>query len=240
MAWKRSRARTRKRGTKRQRRWLKLAIIIVLVLALLPGLGVAIYRFVPPPATPLMLIRKAEGAPIVKKWEPLARISPNLQRAVMASEDARFCSHHGFDWDAIDKAIDHNEDGGTLHGASTISQQTAKNLFLWPSRTFVRKGVEAYITVWLEGLWPKRQILEDYLNIVEWGDGIYGAEAASRHYFGVSASALSRYQAALLAVSLPSPRESDPAHPSAYLTGRAATIMARMNDVPYRAGSVCP
>ncbi len=240
MAVKHRRSKARRRGAKGGRRWLKIAGIVLAVLLLLPGLGVAIYRIVPPPGTPLMLIRAADGAAIVKTWEPLSRISPNLQRAVMASEDARFCIHHGFDWVAIDKAIDHNEDGGTLHGASTISQQTAKNLFLWPSRTFVRKGIEAYVTVWLELLWPKRRILEAYLNIVEWGDGIYGAEAAARHYFGVSASALTRYQAALLAVALPSPRTSDPAHPSPYLTDRAYTIMARMNDVPYRAKSVCP
>jgi monofunctional biosynthetic peptidoglycan transglycosylase len=240
MAWKRSRTRSRRKRSNRRGGWPKIVGAVVLALLLLPGLGVAVYRFVPPPVTPLMLIRAAAGLPIRKHWVPLSAISPNLQRAVMASEDARFCQHHGFDWDAINDAIDENEEGGRLRGASTISQQTSKNLFLWPGRTFIRKGIEAYITVWLEALWPKRRILETYLNIVEWGDGIYGAEEASRHYFGIPASALSRYQAALLAVSLPSPRRSDPAHPSAYLYSRASTINARMNDVPYRAGTVCP
>lgn len=212
----------------------------MLVLLLLPGVAAGIYRFMEPPVTPLMLLREADGAPILKKWEPLSRISPALQRAVIASEDARFCQHFGFDWSAINDAIDRDTDGGRLYGASTISQQTAKNLFLWPSRTFLRKGIEAYFTVWLEATWPKRRILEMYLNVVEWGNGIYGAEQAAETYFGIPASELSPYQAALLAVSLPSPRESDPAHPSAYLAGRANTILARMPHVAYRPGKVCP
>lgn len=242
MAWWRMTRKRPRRGSryKKQRRWPKILGILVLVALLLPGVGVGIYRFVPPPVTPLMLIRAVGGAPISKRWVPLTRISPNLQRAVMASEDSRFCIHHGFDWDAITDAIDENEEGGRLRGASTISQQTAKNLFLWPGRTFIRKGIEAYITVWLEALWPKRRILEVYLNIVELGDGIYGAEAASRAYFGKSADALTPYQAALLAVSLPSPRKSDPAHPSSYLAGRAGTILARMPNVVYARGKVCP
>jgi len=212
----------------------------VLVLLLLPGVAAGIYRFMEPPVTPLMLLREADGAPILKKWEPLSRISPALQRAVIASEDARFCQHFGFDWSAINGAIDRDAEGGRLYGASTISQQTAKNLFLWPSRTFLRKGIEAYFTVWLEATWPKRRILEMYLNVVEWGNGIYGAEQAAETYFGIPASKLSPYQAALLAVSLPSPRESDPAHPSAYLAGRANTLLARMPHVAYRPGKVCP
>ncbi len=212
----------------------------MLVLLLLPGVAAGIYRFMEPPVTPLMLLREAGGAPILKKWEPLSRISPALQRAVIASEDARFCQHFGFDWSAINGAIDRDAEGGRLYGASTISQQTAKNLFLWPSRTFLRKGIEAYFTVWLEATWPKRRILEMYLNVVEWGNGIYGAEQAAETYFGIPASELSPYQAALLAVSLPSPRESDPAHPSAYLAGRANTILARMPHVAYRPGKVCP
>ncbi|HKJ74138.1 MAG TPA: monofunctional biosynthetic peptidoglycan transglycosylase, partial [Alphaproteobacteria bacterium] len=151
----------------------------MLVLLLLPGVAAGIYRFMEPPVTPLMLLREADGAPILKKWEPLSRISPALQRAVIASEDARFCQHFGFDWSAINGAIDRDAEGGRLYGASTISQQTAKNLFLWPSRTFLRKGIEAYFTVWLEATWPKRRILEMYLNVVEWGNGIYGAEQAA-------------------------------------------------------------
>lgn len=218
----------------------KFVAIVIAIIVLTPIIAVAVYRFAPPPFTPLMVIRTAEGAAIHKRWTPLARISPNLQRAVMASEDSRFCQHHGFDWEAIDDAIDRNAEGGRLYGASTISQQTAKNVLLWPSRTFIRKGAEAYVTVLIEALWPKRRILEVYLNIIEWGDGIYGADAAAEAYFGKSADALSASQSALLAVSLPSPRSSDPAHPSRYLAGRAATILARMPNVAYARNSVCP
>src|SRR3546814_2470827 len=124
-----------------------------------------------------MLIRVVEGYGLTKDWTPLTRISPNLQRAVMASEDAKFCIHHGFDWQAVDKAMDRNARGLSLRGASTISMQTSKNLLLWPARNFVRKGAEAYLTVWLEALLPKRRILELYLNEIEWGPGIYGARS---------------------------------------------------------------
>jgi monofunctional glycosyltransferase len=236
MAWKSKRKRTG--------RWWRLLVTIAVtafaLALLLPVVAVLVFRFVQPPITPLMAIRATDGATIEKHWTPLDRISANLQRAVMASEDSRFCEHHGFDWQAIDKAIDRNADGGRLYGASTISQQTAKNLLLWPSRTFLRKGAEAYVTVLIETLWSKRRILEVYLNIIEWGDGVYGAESAAETYFGTSAAALSGYQSALLAVALPSPRKSDPAHPSRYLSGRAATILGRMRDVQYRRGTVCP
>lgn len=155
---------------------------------------VTFYRFVPPPATPLMLLRLAEGYPIVKRWRSLDEISPALTRAVIAAEDAKFCLHRGFDWDAIEAAWERYESGrGRLLGASTISMQTAKNLFLWPGRDWARKALEAYFTAWLELAWSKRRILEVYLNIVEWGPGVYGAAAAAEHYFGVSAAVLSAH-----------------------------------------------
>lgn len=187
-----------------------------------------LYRVVPPPGTPLMLIRAVEGAGIERDWRPLDAIAPALARAVIASEDTGFCGHGGFDWDAIETALDDNEEGRRLRGGSTISQQTAKNAFLWPDRTWIRKGAEAWFTLLIESLWPKRRILEVYLNIVEWGDGIYGAEAAARHHFHKPASALTRREAALLAVVLPSPRRWSPSDPGAYVARRAGLIERRM------------
>jgi monofunctional biosynthetic peptidoglycan transglycosylase len=209
----------------------RLAGDLLLVLFVAPALIFILYRVVPPPVTPLMLIRLVEGYGITKDWTPLSRISPNLQRAVIASEDAKFCTHHGFDWQAVDKAIDRNARGLGLRGASTISMQTSKNLLLWPARNFVRKGAEAYLTVWLEALMPKRRILELYLNEIEWGPGIYGAEAAARYYFGVSAAHLNSRQAALMATALPSPLNWRPDEPGPWMSERARIIQARMNSI---------
>jgi monofunctional biosynthetic peptidoglycan transglycosylase len=149
----------------------------------LPVALIALFRFVPPPLTPLMLATWISDGTLSKSWVPLDEISPNLVRAVIASEDGKFCSHHGFDFAAIDKALDHNADGGSVRGASTISQQTAKNLFLWTNRTWTRKSVEAYLTVLIEFMWPKRRIMETYLNVAEWGPARFGAEAAAEGNF---------------------------------------------------------
>jgi monofunctional glycosyltransferase len=163
------------------------------------------------------------------RWVPYARISENLKRAVVASEDAKFLDHAGFDWEAIEKAIEKNErQGRVVVGASTISQQLAKNLFLSGERTWLRKGEEAAITWMLESTMSKRRILELYLNIAEWGDGVFGAEAAARYHFGVSAVDLGAGQAAWLAAILPSPRRYERGRTTAYLAGRIATIRARM------------
>ena len=163
------------------------------------------------------------------RWVPYARISTDLKRAVIAAEDAKFLDHEGFDWEAIQKAIEKNErEGRVVAGASTISQQLAKNLFLSGERTWLRKGEEAAITWMLESTLSKRRILELYLNFAEWGDGIFGAEAAARYHFGVSAAALEPAQAAWLAAILPSPRRYDRGRTTAYLAGRIATIRARM------------
>ena len=205
---------------------LLYAARLVLVVFFAPAFLLLLYAVVPPPGTPLMLIRAVEGHGIAKDWVPLSGISPHLQRAVIAAEDGKFCSHGGFDWEAVDTAMQRMRRGGSLHGASTISMQTAKNLFLWPGRTFFRKGAEAYITVWLETLLGKKRILELYLNVIEFGPGIYGAEAAARHYYGVSAKELTRTQAAQLASVLPAPLTRRPG-PSGY----ASTIAARMNHV---------
>ncbi|MBP2313401.1 monofunctional biosynthetic peptidoglycan transglycosylase [Azospirillum soli] len=210
------------------RRLLRLAVAIAFALAAFSVGWAALYRVAPVPATPLMLIRAAGGSGLEKDWVPLSTISPHLARAVIAAEDSQFCGHGGFDWAAIGEALEDNEEGGRLKGGSTISQQTAKNAFLWPDRTWVRKGVEAYFTLLIETLWPKRRILEVYLNIVEWADGVYGAEAASRHHFNKPASSLTRREAALLAVVLPSPRRWSPSTPSAYVARRASVIERRM------------
>ena len=172
---------------------------------------------------------KNPRARLQQRWVPYARISLNLKRAVVAAEDAKFIDHAGFDWEAIEKAIEKNERRGRLvAGASTISQQLAKNLFLSGERTWLRKGEEAAITWMLESTMSKRRILELYLNIAEWGDGVFGAEAAARHHFGVSAAELGAQQAAWLAAILPSPRRYERGHTTAYLAGRIATIRARM------------
>lgn len=209
------------------------------MLVVLPLVLTLLFRFVPPPFTPLMVIRLVQGHDLEKNWQPLTRLSPHLRRAVIASEDAKFCTHWGFDWDAIDNAIDRYGDGGRVLGASTISMQTAKNLFLWPSRTFIRKGLEAYLTLYLEVLWPKARILEVYLNIAEFGPGLYGAEAAARHYFGKPAAELSAREAALLAAILPDPLDRSPARPSAAVAKRAILIDARADQIRLGSDGAC-
>jgi monofunctional glycosyltransferase len=200
---------------------------------------VVLYRFVNPPVTPLMLIRNVEqliggeSLRLNKDWKPIEDISPNLQLAVVASEDNRFLEHAGFDVEAIEKARAYNEKekGKKTRGASTISQQTAKNVFLWPDRTWVRKGLEVYFTFLIENVWGKKRIMEVYLNVIEMGDGVYGAEAASEKYFHNHAGSLTREQAALIAAILPNPRKLDPSHPSAYLLGREHWILRNMGNI---------
>ncbi|HVA12546.1 MAG TPA: monofunctional biosynthetic peptidoglycan transglycosylase [Stellaceae bacterium] len=213
------------------RRARRIGLWVVLAGLLLPMPFIIAYRFVPPPITALMAIRSLEGAPLHRHWLPLDRIAPSLMRAVVASEDEKFCFHHGFDWQAIGAAWRDWRAGREPKGASTISMQTAKNLFLWPGRSILRKGIEAYLTVLIELFWDKHRIIETYLNVIEWGDGIYGAETASRIFFGKPAARLSPQEAALLAAVLPNPRRWSPARPDAYIAARAATIRARMADV---------
>ena len=193
---------------------------------------IIVYSDLPPPVTPLMLIRLAGGADIDKDWVPISRISPNLIRAAMAGEDAKFCQHRGFDWEAIDNAWRQYQRGHFILGASTISMQTAKNLFLWPGRSWWRKGFEVYLTALLELTWSKRRIMETYLNIVEWGPGVYGAEAAARYHFHKSAMDLTAEEAARLAAVLPNPRRWSASRPTGYILGHASVIRARMPEVP--------
>ena len=196
--------------------------------------SVILFRWVPIPVTPLMLIRcveqKVDGKEmkLKKDWVPLEEISPNLQLAVVCSEDQNFIKHSGFDFEAIDKAMEYNENHKKQRGASTISQQTAKNVFLWPGRSWIRKGFEVYFTFLIELIWSKERIMEVYLNVIEMGDGIYGAEAAAQTFFHKSAKNLSSSEAATIAAVLPNPRKFNAGKPSAYIQGRKSWIMRQM------------
>ncbi|GAC1038457.1 monofunctional biosynthetic peptidoglycan transglycosylase [Pseudomonas sp. No.117] len=209
---------------------LRRLLRIALWFAALSAAVVLILRWVPPPGSMLMVERKVEswiaGKPIdlQRDWRPWKELPDDLKMAVIAGEDQHFAEHWGFDMAAIRQAFSHNEAGGSLRGASTISQQTAKNLFLWSGRSYLRKAFEAWFTVLLETFWSKQRILEVYLNSVEWDDGVFGAEAAARHHFGIGAPYLSDRQASLLAAVLPNPREWSPSRPSAYVAERAAWI----------------
>jgi monofunctional biosynthetic peptidoglycan transglycosylase len=198
---------------------------------------VLIFRFVPPPGTALMVERKIEswvdGKPIdlQRTWQPWSKISNDLKVAVIAGEDQKFAEHWGFDVEAIQAAIAHNELGGSVRGASTLSQQVSKNLFLWSGRSYLRKGLEAWFTGLIEILWSKQRILEVYLNSVEWDDGVFGAQAAAQHHFGVNASALSTQQASYLAAVLPNPRVWNASRPTSYVAGRASWIRQQMRQL---------
>lgn len=227
---------------KRRRAWLVVAmkalVATVAALAVASVVSVAIYGFVNPPATPLMLLRALDGsAPSARRrWVPLARTSPHLLRAVIASEDMNFCRHWGFDLGALREVILEGRHGG----GSTITQQTAKNVFLWPEKSYLRKGLEAGFAVLIEAFWTKRRILEVYVNSVEWGEGIYGAEAAARRHFRRSADRLTLRQSALLAVALPNPRQRIAGDPGPTLRRLAARIVKRARFVTVRDGVPCP
>ncbi|HJU26693.1 MAG TPA: monofunctional biosynthetic peptidoglycan transglycosylase [Rhodanobacteraceae bacterium] len=225
------------------RRWLRRALTTLLLLFLITWLPVLLLRFVPPATSAFMVERRigaaldgGHGFQLRYRWVPWSEIAPVAPLAMVAAEDQKFPFHHGFDLESIRDAIGDADQGERLRGASTISQQTAKNLFLWNGRSFVRKGIEAYFTVLIEATWPKRRILEVYANIAEFGDGIYGVEAAAQAYWGEHASRLSAHQAALLAAVLPNPRRLHAGRPSAYVQRRAAWIqrqMAQLGGVSY-------
>lgn len=212
-------------------RWIRRITLAFLVATVLITL---FFGVVPPPVTPLMLLRTVEQATgddpvrLKKDWTPLDRISPYMVEAVIAAEDQQFFDHRGFDFGSIVDAFTVNLKGKRKLGASTISQQTAKNLFLWPARSWLRKGLEAYFTLLMETFWTKRRVLTVYLNVIETGRGIYGVEAAARHYFGVPASRLTREQAALIAAVLPNPRRWSPSRPTPYIWARQAWILRQM------------
>lgn len=216
---------------------LRRLIKLLFWLTALSVLLVAVFRWVPPPITGLMIERKVEswasGEPIdlQRSWRPWQTLPDDLKMAVIAAEDQKFADHWGFDIAAIRAAFAHNERGGSLRGASTLSQQVAKNLFLWSGRSWIRKGLEVWFTGWIELLWPKQRILEVYLNSVEWGDGIFGAQAAAQHHFGIGASYLSTVQASQLAAVLPNPREWNAGRPGPHVRQRASWIRQQMRQL---------
>ena len=219
------------RGTRRARIGRRLRAA-ALVLLLGPAVLIAGYRVVPPPGTPLMLLRLAQGHGLERDWVPLGRISPNLPRAVIASEDNLFCTQRlGFDTNALRGQVQAWRDGERPRGASTITMQTAKNILLWPGRDPLRKVLEAWLTPQVALLWPRQRVLEVYLNVAEFGPGIYGAEAASRRFFGHGADALTVAESALLAAVLPAPLERSAANPGPGLRERAAVIRARVGTL---------
>ncbi|WP_297334692.1 monofunctional biosynthetic peptidoglycan transglycosylase [Flavobacterium sp.] len=200
-------------------------------------LSVVLFRFVPVPFTPLMISRafeqreRGEEMEAAHDWVPIEEISPELQKAVIASEDSNFLTHHGFDFDAMYKAYKSNKKGKRIKGGSTISQQTAKNVFLWQGRSYLRKGLEAYFTVLIEVLWSKERIMEVYLNSIEMGDAVYGAQAASKYWYRKDAKNLTRYEAAGIAAILPNPLKYKATNSSSYINRRKGRIVRHMRYV---------
>lgn len=221
-----------------RRKFFRLVRNLILFFFISSILAVIAYRFIPVYLTPLMIIRTigqvmdGETVKLEHHWVPKEKISRHLPMAVIASEDNRFASHHGFDFVEINKAIKENKTRKKARGASTISQQTAKNVFLWPSSSWIRKGFEVYFTVLIELIWDKERIMEVYLNSIEMGDGIYGAEAVAQEHFHTSASKLNKGQCALIAASLPNPRKFNSAKPGSYMFKRQKKIMYLMRCVP--------
>jgi monofunctional glycosyltransferase len=211
-------------------------IKVLAVLALIPIVLTLLYTVVPPPVSNLMLLRSLTGSGLKKDWVSLDEISPHLARAVITSEDARFCAHSGVDWTEMTLVFEDvfDDDEGSVRGASTISMQAAKNLFLWDGRSILRKGLEVPLAMWMDLVWSKKRMIEIYLNIVEWAPGVYGAEAAAQHHFKKSAKKLNRREAALLAAVLPNPIKRKAGKPSRRVLATASRIQGRVADTgPY-------
>ena len=233
--------RRKKTAPPARRRWPLWLGLAALALLLLPVIEVACVRFIDPPFTPLMLLRPVEarldGHPASERryvWRDLRQMPPDFLKLVLTGEDQRFFQHHGFDWREIRVARAQAErDGTEVRGASTISMQCARSLFLWQGRSWVRKGLEAYYTFWMELLLPKRRILELYANVIEMGDGIYGLEAAARAHYGIEPRALTREQCAMLAALLPAPRVWNPRAPSPRLSARCAKLLRQEKQVVF-------
>lgn len=217
--------------TRLLRRSLPILKIAVLAFLLGPLFLLVLYRVVPPPLTPLMVIRLFEGEGLSKDWTSLEKITPSLSKLVIAAEDNSFCSHWGFDIEAYQAQLEKSLKGRVSRGASTISMQLAKNLFLWPGRSYVRKALEIPLTLYVELVLPKRRIMELYLNVVEFGPGIYGVEAAARAHFNTSADKLSPQQASQLAAVLPNPRRWSASKPTGYIQGRASLYRQRVDQL---------
>ena len=210
------------------RRILRATTAVVLILTLFVSALIFAYRWIAPPTTTLMLAQRFTGTKIERAWRPLEKISPHLTRAVIMSEDAGFCGHHGVDWKELERVYEQSLEGGSTGGGSTISMQVTKNLFLWPSKSYVRKAIEIPMTLVADRWWGKSRMLEIYLNIAEWGPGIFGAEAAARAYFKKTAADLNEAEAALLAVALPNPLSRNAADPAPRQKRMAGIIQGRM------------
>jgi monofunctional biosynthetic peptidoglycan transglycosylase len=233
--------RTRKRSRRHHRHpWLRRIARLLLFVAGLVLLSIVVFRFVNPPITPVMVVEKLKGNTLRRDWVPLEEISPQLPLAVIASEDGRFCVHWGVDWGAVREAV--KEGGGLsgLRGASTIPMQTAKNLYLGTGRSYVRKAFEVPLAYVMSALWPKQRMMEVYLNVAQFGPGIFGAEAASRYYFQKSAADLTRHEAVQLAAALPNPRFRNPARQSRRALVIARAVERRMPIMAQRSGCVLP
>jgi len=209
-------------------RILRFAVMAIVWFMIVSVGLVILYRFVPPPVTATMVM---DPKGFTKDWEPLSRIDRNMVSAVIASEDGKFCTHHGFDYEAIQQAIERNARGGRIRGGSTVSQQTAKNVFLWQGGGYLRKGLEAWFTLLIESVWGKRRIMEVYLNVAETGIGTYGVEAGAQRYFGHSAARLSRSEAARMAAALPLPKERPVVNPGGFTRRYGNMIAARIGSV---------
>ena len=234
--------RPRKRTNRRHRHpWRRRAARFLLYLAAAILLSIVAFRFIDPPTTTVMVVEKLKGATFrPREWVRLEDISRQLPLAVIASEDGRFCLHWGVDWGAVREAIKEGDGFGGFRGASTIPMQTAKNLYLWNGRSYVRKALEVPLAYLMSFVWPKERMMEVYLNVAQFGPGTFGAEAASRRYFGKSASQLSRREAVLLAAALPKPGVRNPARPSATMLRIATTIERRMPIIAGRSACVLP
>jgi monofunctional biosynthetic peptidoglycan transglycosylase len=223
-------------GRARPRRFLRWAGMALAILISLPLIMTLVYAVVPPPISNVMVLRSLSGNGLDRRWMSLSEISPHLARAVIASEDARFCRHWGVDWHEFQGVIEDafDDDEGPIRGASTIPMQTAKNLFLWDGRFAIRKAMELPLALWMDLVWSKRRMIEIYLNIAEWAPGVYGAEAAAQRHFGKSAKNLTRREAALLAAVLPNPIKRNAGKPSKRVRATANRILVRMNAMgPY-------
>jgi monofunctional biosynthetic peptidoglycan transglycosylase len=215
-------------------RWVLRLVLIGLVL--LAGL-ILLYRFVPVPST-LMLGRWLTFQPVERQWRPLADISPTLIRAAIAAEDQRYCAHNGVDWVELNAVLE--DEDGPSRGASTITMQTAKNVFLWPGRSVLRKGLEIPLAMAIDLAWGKQRVVEVYLNVAEWGDGLYGAEAAAQRYFGKPAAGLTQVEAIRLAAALPNPAMRDPGKPNRALQGASARVQRRLGQLGGLAACAIP
>jgi monofunctional biosynthetic peptidoglycan transglycosylase len=209
----------------KRRRFWRIVRRIVFVVVLIPIVLVPVYRFVPPVSTLMAFEFVSRAGDVQRTWVPFAKIAPALVTSVVMSEDGKYCSHHGVDWDELSKVLDRSDD--RPRGASTIAMQAAKNLFLWNSRSYLRKAVEMPIALYSDFVWGKQREIEIYLNVVEWGPGVFGAEAAARRYFKRGADQLTAGQAALLAAALPNPLVRDPSKPSGAMQSLARTIAER-------------